>query len=999
NNDEKLCNTVKKIYDNAKNRPFEKEYYRTLIAPYSVPFSDEHIWFKEAFKTAKETLNDAPLLIENLADEASAMPNSTEKYVAFAETVSLLFDEILRCCERENWDDFWNALNSADIPRMPSGKNNDTTYFKSINEKLKRKISDLKELFYTDFLSVKDATENYEKPLKLLTQITQKYSDKMLEIKREQNYFTFADIEQFALNVMCEISDGKINLTDTALSLISKYEEVFVDEFQDVNDLQNTLFDILSNNMKNLFVVGDIKQSIYGFRGSNPDNFLRKKEMFIPCDTAKESEPKKVYLSDNFRSRKEICDYVNFVFSNILSGQVGNLVYDSDEYLNGKSKFADTPFCKTELIIADSADDDESNSAIRFEAKAIAKSISEMMASGQTVSDKEGERKASYKDIVILLSTLTDKAPVIADELNKSGIPVNYSSENFFETVEIKVFTSLLKIIDNPVNDVELLTVMMSPIFSFSAEEMANMRINTRKGRLFSCVINAAENGNEKAQNFLNTLKEYRMRSTMLSLDRTVSYLFNTTNYLDCVSAMPGGRVRRANLLALQNIAKSFVSMGKDGILPFLNYISSLPEKSIKTSVSSGDGVRIMSMHKSKGLQFPICIVANLSSPLNRSDDISNVILSDKYGIGIRHGDYEEHKTVDHICHSLCAKEARMSDIAERMRLLYVAMTRAIDKLVLVCRVNEIEKALNKAADSLNADFPYISASSVRNTYAMSDWIIATALIHPSGEKLRALCEKRICVADTNCDLEIKIINTHNTVLNTDGSEAEFTPDTSLSQKTSENIKYVYPYKDLFAIKAKSSVSDIANKAESERFNFTLLPYFMLENGLTPAGRGSAVHKVMQYLTLEKDVDVESEIERLFEWQYITESEAKAVDRNAVIAFVKSDLFKRITESKEVHRELRFLTEVKAGNLEGGIDANCKDEPVMIQGAVDLCFEENGNIILVDFKTDRVENGQDLINAYQKQLSIYESACEKIFSKKVSEKIIYSFCLNKEIKL
>ncbi len=993
--------TVKDIYENAKNRPFENDYYNALTAPYEAEFKAGHIWFDTSFdkadKIAARLREDAVLL----NDAALTIDYNRQKFIDYAATVALLADTVCETVKKRNWDDMFVLLSSAALPDAPRRKPKVTIdeieAFISIKDRIIGNIGNLKSLFPTDYLSVKAQNAEFLPIIKILVDITRKYSDAVMKYKKSENYFTFADIEQLALGILCERTEKGIVLSPTAHSLTERYDEVMVDEFQDVNDLQNAIFDLLSDNMKKLFVVGDIKQSIYGFRGSNPDNFMRKKDNFMPIESAGKTDPKKVFLSDNFRSRKEICDYANFLFSNIMTGQAGSLVYAKEDYLNSKGEFEDTGFSKVDLVIADKCDDEDTDSTLQFEGRVIADKIKDIIASGQTVSTRNGLKKAEYSDMVILLAAMKNKAPVIAEELIGAGIPVSFDGEDFFDAAEITVFTSLLKIIDNPASDVELLTVMMSPMFSFSAEEMAQIKLKSKGESLISLVAYSAENGNKKADDFLKALRRLRLRCSVLPLDRAVSYLLNETGYIETVSAMSGGNVGRANLLALQDVAKSFTASKKSGIGAFLKYLNTLSGKNIGSCVSAANGVRIISMHKSKGLQYPICFLAALSNKINRDEKRDAVILSERFGMNIRYRNYETSEQVEHISRKLALDEIDISTTAERMRLLYVAVTRAIDRLIMVVNTKDISKRLATLSGNIKGSYPYITDEKLISTGSFADLVLQTALIHPDGKKLRSCCEAHLPVVSHESGINIRIVNTY--TKSAAEVKAAPIPDDALKGKICENLSYKYPYDELLGLKAKFSVSDIANKAESERFNFTSKPYFMLKDGLTPAGRGSAMHKIMQFFDFSKANDTDGEIERLTEYRYITEAEAKSADKKALKAFFESDLFARISKSKNIHREMRFLTEVKAGELDNTLSERVSGEPLVIQGAVDLCFEENGSIILVDFKTDRVESKAELVSAYSKQLDIYAAACENIFNKKVSERIIYSFALNSEIVL
>ena len=1000
----KLTDIITELYLYSQQMPFPKAFLQRLEIPYTVSFNSAHPWYKQAFCEAEKIINSMVGDVDSMTDIAPFVVKHTEKLIEYAATASLMVGEIKSCCLKKDWNKFREFLSISSFDCPPNRDKSDVSSlrFADLKDGIKEKLEKLKGLFADSSEELNEKRKDLRPVVELLVKMVEEYTDEFFKTMVDQNILGFHNTEQLALSLLCDYNDGQISVKESAKSLLDRYDEVLVDEFQDVNDLQDTLFCILSNMERNLFVVGDVKQSIYGFRGSNPENFLKKKNRYLPFDTADKDDARKIILSDNFRSRAGVCEYVNFFFSQIMQGQVGSLVYDSDERLNPAARYPESDSPAAELLITDctdlglSADD-------RFaaETSSIADYIISVMNEGRVIRQDENTlRDARYGDFTILLRSMK-RASVLARELAIRGIPVDYSAESFSESVEISTFLSLLKVIDNPESDVELLCVLMSPIFAFTAQQIADIRAEKRNGSLFSALVFAAKSGNVCAQAFINKLSFMRRNAATLSVDRLIMNLLYETDYLSIASAMSGGSARRANLLTLAEMASGYCSAGQGSISGFLRYMKLVNDKDIKTAdTSGGDSVKIMTMHKSKGLQFPVCIVADLASPINDEDARDSIIYDDDLGIAFRYYDHENDVKIDTLPRKLLSRKTHIVNIEEQLRLFYVALTRAENRVVTCVCVSDLEKKLESLATSLDGETPHITAQWLSGGASIGDWVLISSLLHPDGMVLRDRTEMRVPTVGDQSHLKISIIKPKFEKAE-ESREEEYNPDTELSDKIRANIDYTYPYEALRDIAAKSSVSALVGSANDRQYDFTARPAFMEKQGATSANRGTAVHRVMQYISLDGVPDVDSEIERLVEWQYISETDAQLVDKSVIERFFASDVFSRVMRSVDVRREMRFLTEMSAVQLDPkllnkGVSA---DETVVVQGAVDLCFDEGDGIVVLDFKTDRTDSPERLRDTYAPQLEIYAKACEKLFGKPVKEKIIYSFFMGKEIKI
>ncbi|MEE1007218.1 MAG: helicase-exonuclease AddAB subunit AddA [Acutalibacteraceae bacterium] len=990
---------ILKMYDYSRQLAFPTEWFDSLSSAYNPDcFGGENEWYKycvnKALNTAKEMQRVNAAVLDALFEDEKAYDKYAFCFNAAAEEEAKLYD----AAKSGDWDSIFNVLTVFNLPSIPRANGELGRAAKAARDYILKLAENLKKLFFDGIDGVKKQHADIYGKVLLLTEILNELDNRLFNEYLGRNTFTFHNIEHLALRLLCEKTNNGVLPAAGAEELLSRYDEVMVDEYQDTNDLQDMLFYVLSNRGERLFAVGDVKQSIYGFRGAKPTNFLNKINAAVPYEKAAESDPKKIILGCNFRSRREICEYINYFFERLMTEKTGDIAYDEEERLIPAARYPDPPELPVSFeIVTNTGNSEES---LRTEATHISDYIRRVMESGKCIrQDEKTLRKANFSDFAILLRNTKAKAAILAEELRKNGIPVNYTLEGYAETSEVSVFLSLLKIIDNPDSDVELLSVLLSPIFGFTAEDAANIRIRRREGSLYSALVFSSESGDDRCGEVLKGLEKYRILAATLTLPKLISRLLEDTDYLNTVWAREDGERRHNNLLMLISLAEQYTADSTGGIGGFVNFVLRQSENGMKSAaaLSGGDTVKIMSIHASKGLQFPVCIIAETAKSFNDNDSRNSALYSADYGIGFKYYDEIRGEKRTTVAREVILDSTRNNTRQEELRLLYVAMTRAQDKLHFTASVGKLDDKLKSCFSELilsegRADNMFNSMTSY------FDWLIKTALIHPDGKELRGegdsiipeITESRIAISVSESVEEEKSIEI-NTALPA--------VDKELSERIRENIGYAYPYEKLFEIEAKCSVSALANKAESEKYAFSARPAFMSDGGITATERGTATHKIIEFIDFNKTDDIEAEIERLYEWQYISEREAKAVSRKKLRAFFDSPLFARIKASPLVKREMRFLTEVPVSAVDPDLKDAFSDEKVIVQGAVDLCFEEKGEIIVVDFKTDRTDNPADLATAYGEQLSIYAAACEKIFEKKVRQKIIYSFALSEEIEI
>lgn len=998
--DEKnLFEYINSIYEKGQNMPSPESFYNSLKEPYSVPFNKDHIWNKMMFAKAKRLIVDLKRAVMNAADSASLLQVNREAALKDCENLSLLADEISDIADLCDWDKMCNAIKASGIPRIKTGDKSDPNYinYKKFRDEFKESKKELESIF-------KKSSEETEKELKffrpvaeILVDTVKEFKNRFFEICLEKNEFTFSMTEQLALHLLAEEKNGEFFPSAVSEKIISEYSEVLVDEFQDVNDLQDMLFDIISDHGKKLFAVGDVKQSIYGFRGSNPNNFIRRKNECVPYSEISGEKPQKIFLSDNFRSRKEICDFVNFLFPKIMNAKTGDVVYNDEERLLCSGNFCPSSNNQTDILLCDVCSDDSSEVIEKpeFEAAAVADYIENLIKSGFKISSATGQRNVSYEDIAILLPALKNKADYFADELNRRNIPVNYGSEEFFETFEVSVFISLLKIIDNPKSDIDLLAVMMSPMFGFTSEEIAEIKSGFKKSSFYSAVVFASQNGNGKCAELFEFLSDFRLKAMVMPCDELAYECLEATDFLSVCSGLPGGQRKRANLNTLLTVISDFCADSSSDLSSVLKRLDKSDE--IKTVFSGEGGITIKTIHSSKGLQYPVCILASLSSKFNDSDIKKKIIFDENCGMGFSFYDFESGNEIKGIGFEAVADYKKQKNIEEKMRLLYVGTTRAEEKLVLSFTAASMEKTLKKIDSMIEWDKGGLSENALYKSNNMMLWVASAFLMTKQSKDIRKFYGIDNFTELKNLDLNLKICTNYNRTANEESEDIIIPPNSETVQKLCENFEFNYPYEGLTSLRSKMSVSLLANKEESDSYAFKSRPSFV-SNSNSGALRGTAMHKIMQFIDLNSN-DLDFELQRLCEWKFISEEELKLINKDNLLKFLSSNLANRIRNSKWIKREMRFLSEIEAGKINENLSEKEKGEPVIIQGAVDLCFFENDEIVIVDFKTDYVKTKEELAQKYKDQLEIYSFAVKKIFNADIKERILYSFHLGEEIKI
>ena len=839
-----------------------------------------------------------------------------------------------------------------------------------------------------------------------LLDLTADFSAAFRAEKLRLNAADFSDQEHLALLLLVR-PDG--TPTDLGLQVSARYAEILVDEYQDTNEVQNAIFRAVSRDGKNLFTVGDVKQSIYRFRLADPTIFLRKYAAFKPHTEAQDGEDRKLTLSQNFRSRREILDAANFVFENILSVEMGDLDYNEDAALHfGAAYYPPRTGCQTEyhLLTArqKSAEDPRPVKKLTAEARLVARRVRELLDEGYPVTDPDGTlRPCAPEDIVILMRSPGSRLAAFAAALAEQNVPCSFQEESgFYETMEVSTAVSLLQLIDNPRQDVPLVSVLRSPIFGFKPDRLAELRAAAPGGDFYQAV---AASGSPDCAAFLETLASLRLAARDMSVHRLLWHIYNKLNLLGLYGAMDRGLERRENLIALARQAEKFESGGAKGLFAFVTRLRRLLETGEAppaSSATAAGGVRLMSVHKSKGLEFPIVILADLDHAFSRQDFDASVLVHPTLGLGPRRVDLNRKIRYPTLARAAIEETLRRENLAEEQRVLYVAMTRPKEKLILVHSLYFAETRLQRLAASAALPVPPEAVAACRT---FGEWLLLPLLCRPESWPLHDLAgtEPPAPAEPLPSPWQIRL---HDAA---DYREAPPRPGLPAEGETPETpfdpalLSFVYPYRRESFLPAKLTATQLKGRPLDQEIaeNAAHTPYLRPlsqprfrreQKGLTPAERGTATHLVLQRLDFA-DPDVPAQIAALAGKGLLTPAQARAVDVAALRRFLASPLAQELRSAQAAGRtplrEYRFTLLVPAREYD---PRAASEDSILLQGVADLCFETDSGLTVVDFKTDRVSAPPEIAaraEVYRPQLQAYSLALSRCLGRPVTRRVLY----------
>ena len=843
--------------------------------------------------------------------------------------------------------------------------------------------------------------------VRALTRLVERFMEKLTEKKREKNVLDFSDLEHLALEILVAHDETGIQASPAALEYAEQFEEIMIDEYQDSNLVQELILNSVAGRGRgeaNRFMVGDVKQSIYRFRLACPELFLEKYQTYRELENAC-----RIDLHKNFRSRSEVLDGVNEIFRQIMTENLGGIVYDKDAMLYPGAVFApDSGEARRlpEFLLLDPEDQDKQEA----EARLVGMQIQQMVGSFPVWDAKRSAyRPMAYRDIVILLRTVSGWAETFGEVLSDMGIPCfTGSQKGYFSAVEVRTVLAYLEVLDNPVQDIPLAAVMRSPIGGFSDEALAKLRSASEERRFYDCCIAYRDNGEDAAlrlalDTFFRQMEYFREKAAYTPIHLLLWEILDVTGYGAYAAALPAGRQRKANLDMLVEKAIAYEATSYRGLYHFIRYIESLKRYEVdygeaSLGTESDDTVRIMSIHKSKGLEFPVVFVSGLGKQFNETELRGRLALHSSFGIGCDYVDTTLRLRQPSLLKKVIQKTSALENLGEELRILYVAMTRAKEKLILTGVVPNASQKL-EAWQTLNVRaMETLSYSTLTKASSYLDWVLPALLQH-SGKDcflLRVLSAEDLLEESK----EAKASDLWR-VLEHPKEEPE-------ARRYLERVfSAEYPYEQEQAISGKVSVTELKKQTQlpEEHEGLELYPvkeskgtvprFRAAETTMPGSMRGTIYHTFMENLDFHKKDVLETQLEEWIKCGKMTRDEAAAVRISDIRRFLESDIGLRMERAEEggrLHREQPFVLGVPAHEIRSCWQS---EELVLVQGIIDAWFEEDDGIVIVDYKTDRVRTMQTLAGRYHIQLEAYAKAVARLTGKTVKECGIYSFCLGR----
>lgn len=993
-NEKPFINAVKKVRRFIYAQPFPYNWAYKMSELYNSNTAFENSkWFEYIKNEADYLISIAKKCVNNNLALLNQIDDSklNEKFENLFLNDKSLIDNVSDLLNT-SWDDLVK-LGVPSFARLVSTAKLDEELASEIKANRNTYTNIIKKEIPAFFICSK---EDYVKSLNTLYPIIKKLIDfvkivdaRLMEEKNERNSYSFSDTEHFAINLLFTPDGDKIIKKELADRLSAEFEEILVDEYQDTNEAQDLLFAYLSNG-HNLFTVGDVKQSIYRFRLAMPNIFNSRRKHYADYNPNDNEKSSKIILDKNFRSSKGICEYVNFIFSKVMSERVGELDYNAQNRLNFGADYKKNDIPSAQIHILDGAKGEETDTR---EAMQIAKLIRKKIDSKEQIKDGDEYRDIRYSDFAILFRSMKNHVDSYVEVFTDMSIPVQCdNSSNLFENNEIKLILSLLRTIDNPTKDISLLSTMMSPVYAFTADELAQIRIENKQKNFYFSVVNSQ---NEKVLNFLEDIKNLKKLSVTMSVSNFIRYLVEDKGIVAFINAMGNGEQRYQNILALISFAQKFDSGVNIGLTSFIRYIDKIidTDKGIDSkSIVSGkdDAVTIMTVHHSKGLEFPICILAGAARSYNTGELTENLLINTVYGFGLKVHNEERMYNIQSIPYSVIKSKSANELMSENLRVLYVAMTRAKEQFITFISCQNIERKMQTLYSKLIDGV--ITPYAVKSCKSDGDIILLCSLFHQNAGQLRELAGCRLFANPADFDMSIDIDKSESFEEDEIKLEKAEYQESTL-EEIADKLSYKYDYLPLSNVTSKMTASSLDDSDTNFEYITSSKPAFMNKAEMTPAMRGTAMHTFMQFCNYNSAKDnLDKEIANLVSGGFITEEQGKSLDKKRLASFFNSPLAKRMFNSDKIYREIKVSTFLSANEVYG-IDFADK---ILVQGIADCVFEESGKLVLVDYKTDRVKDENELLERYKKQLTFYKYAIEKTLKMPVKEVMLYSFYLEKE---
>lgn len=1049
-NDKKLEGMILQLYEYSRSYPQPQKWLEHCVNQYAEcetylkqeGTGEEPVFLRRALDWAQKYIED---LVE-LADQCIRIceePDGPYMYAPMLEEDRIILDKLAGAADFEELyerlsDIKWKALSRKKDESVDSEKR---TQVQDIRKQIKDLIGELgKTYFYETPAELLLDMANAKGTMEILAELVNRFAIMFADQKQRKHLIDYNDMEQFALQILTEEKEGELIPSQTAREYQEQFYEVMIDEYQDSNLIQEAILtsvSTVSREKYNIFMVGDVKQSIYRFRLSRPELFMEKYDSY----SSEDSEMQKIDLHKNFRSRPEVLDGVNYIFRQIMRRDLGGIVYDEQAALypgaefepmigaDGKSAY------EMELLLVDAQktgnEFELSDNNKQLEVRVIAKRIKELLRTAKVTDKASGQlRPAEYRDIVILMRSVKGWADVVSSILAEEGIPAYIgSTEGYFGTYEISVLLDYLQLLDNQRQDLPLAAVLASPFVGLNPQQLAEIRLAAKEGFFYKAAEGLAQRAGEEEEKEEKDSLAYKLRAFYLQLTHfreMVPYtaihellqkIIEETGFSLYVAAMPGGERRIANVEMLVEKAAAFEGTSYKGLFNFIRYIEQLQKYDVDYGEANiadeqENTVRIMSIHKSKGLEFPIVFVAGMGKKFNTTDITGSVIIHPEWGVGLDAVDLQRRTKIPTFLKKTIQQEIKLENLGEELRVLYVALTRAKEKLILVgCpsqkQLKEVsedgmlcQKAVRRADGEVLPFYTLIGANSYLH------WVVPALM----GEDAPVHCR---IIGRTEMEEEEEI-EQRSELLARDVLEHWATGtvyDAKLREHLEVQSQYHYPYAEEQKLKLKFTVSELKKRAYLQEESgetvyeepevVPLIPQFLQEEEvLTGASRGSAYHKLLELLNYELSYDENSltaMMEELQKERKLSDEMVQCIRKADILRFLNSDSGRRMqaaAKRKQLSKEQPFVLGIDAKEIYPDIKG---DERILVQGIIDVYFEEDGELVVLDYKTDNVRSAKELRDRYHAQLDYYAQALEQLLQKKVKEKIIYSFTLGEEI--
>jgi ATP-dependent helicase/nuclease subunit A len=1059
---------ILKLYNFSRSNPWPEHWLDRVLGNFTAIN-----WFNSLMASISMELDGVRALLV----QAYNLANAPTGPVAYANNLreELWAVDDLIAATQVSWQQLHNTF-PVEFKRLPSVRKKDEVdsklqeRVKELRGRAKKKVESLQSKYFhrTEQELQQDLTL-LQPHMQTLCQLVKDFSEAYQQKKTKRNLVDFNDLEHYCLKLLLVDSSTSENLVPSEISeeMRAKFAEVLVDEYQDINDVQETILQLVTRK-DNMFMVGDVKQSIYRFRLAKPELFLNKYQKYSPEADAGE---RRLDLAKNFRCRSEVVAGVNFIFQQIMTPKLGEMAYDDNARLIYGADYPDAggKLClagSVELHLLNKKNNDESEqeeheveengeqskpakqeeaelTAQQKEARVIGQRIKELIAAEYVVYDKNtgGYRPLTWRDIVILMRSPKGAAETLMDQFRLLSIPVYADlGSGYFAATEVQIMLALLKIIDNPHQDIPLAAVLRSPILGLTGDQLGEIRKNDLgTGYYHALQITAARETPLAAvlKEFIANLERWRTLARQGNLADLIWTLYRETGYFNYVGAMPQGGQRQANLRALHDRARQYEATSFRGLFRFLRFLERLQQNNgdMEAAKALGENenvVRVMSIHKSKGLEFPVVFVTGLGKQFNLSDLRQDVVLHKDLGLGPVFIDANKRIKYPTVAKMAIENKIKLETLAEELRILYVALTRAREKLIMVGSVNDVSKAVDNWCRVLDYDTTELPDSELAQAKTLLDWVGPAIVRHSDGAVLRKLvnCPEPSNLLTSSSKWQVFVHSAEESDA-VDNNTAELLENIKTGQPVAMQselkdqiygrLSWHYAYQHLTEKKAKVTVTEIKHKFQqleqlAEGFNptqgFTKRPVFMQKNkGLSAAEKGSAIHMVMQHIDLSQPITSDTLQELLAELELreiMTAEQRQVIDPQVILDFFHSPLGARIIKtaqggSNQVKREMPFSLTLSANEIYDDLNDHLheKVEKVLVQGVIDCMWQEADGWVIVDYKSDNVSASQvaDFISRYQGQINLYAQAVATILKQPVKERYLYLFSLGQAVQV